>query len=463
MPQPPHHFRPTSLWTRLLAVIAPPVVHLRHGRYHGRPLHLGFDTGLSLVMLVLLVANIFIAVRPAPEPNSLQVSVSGPDQAISGTTSVFTLTIKNTGHRKLEHVTVRVVAPTIWSELTIRDRIAQDPETWTFGPIAAGQTVTSNLQATVIGTVGSVQTLRVIGSAFDGQQDMQTSARREVMLSATAIQLEIDTPSTLTVGVPADVQWTVRNTGSRTIDTAMADIAWPAGFTLVSAEPKLQTSRRWNIPALDPGATTVLRATLKPASVSQGKISADIFIRHDDMSAKQISRSVDVKSQAPLSSDDVASGDTKAAIVFATEAHYFTGAGIQLGYGPLPPVVGERTVYRVFWYIRSTRPTAGLTVTATLPDGVSWNAHQSVTRGQAMTYTGASRSVQWNVGAIDQADETVSGSFEVALVPTSAMVGRAATVLNLSSLTGLSEAIRAPAVTTAITDVPAKDRIVITH
>lgn len=117
------------------------------------------------------------------------------------------------------------------------------------------------------------------------------------------------------------------------------------------------------------------------------------------------------------------------------EARYFTEEGAPLGVGPLPPVAGKTTSYRMFWTIKKTlHPLENIQVTAVLPASVAWGASSSSQAG-TLSYDEATRTVTWSLNRLPEEVDELEASFEVQLTPTEFDVGRFAQLLGESRLT----------------------------
>src|SRR5690606_22306397 len=81
--------------------------------------------------------------------------------------------------------------------------------------------------------------------------------------------------------------------------------------------------------------------------------------------------------------------------------------------GPIPPVVGRTTSYRIQWSAQNTgNPASGMIVTATLPAYVDWDGDGS--GGGTWTYDSVSRTVEWRVASVPSGENAV-GTFGVSL------------------------------------------------
>lgn len=121
------------------------------------------------------------------------------------------------------------------------------------------------------------------------------------------------------------------------------------------------------------------------------------------------------------------------AAIFST-LRYFDDDGAPLGSGPLPPVVGDTTHYRATWTIASgLHGLNAVTVSATLPEGVTWDDFSTATSG-SMSYDASSRTVRWTTSSIPAGSATVTARFSVSITPTVADVGLAKTLVGKTVL-----------------------------
>lgn len=130
----------------------------------------------------------------------------------------------------------------------------------------------------------------------------------------------------------------------------------------------------------------------------------------------------------------------------ASEARYFTEEGAPLGTGPLPPVAGKTTSYRIFWSVNKTlHPLENLQVTAVLPASVAWGAASSSQAG-TLSYDDATRTVTWNLNRMPEDVDALEASFEIQLTPTEFDVGRFAQLLGESRLSATDPTVSEPLV-----------------
>jgi len=110
-------------------------------------------------------------------------------------------------------------------------------------------------------------------------------------------------------------------------------------------------------------------------------------------------------------------------------ARYYTTEGDQLGVGPLPPEVGKKTTYWVFWpVISGFNDLSQAGVRGVLPPNVSLTGKSTVNLGAAIKFNSITREISWEIGAMPKNQQAQAG-FEVAIIPTSNQQGLAVNLL----------------------------------
>lgn len=119
-----------------------------------------------------------------------------------------------------------------------------------------------------------------------------------------------------------------------------------------------------------------------------------------------------------------------------TFGRYHMPSGDQIGRGPTPPIVGERTTYWIFWSIKDTiSPLTGTRVTGTLAPSVQFTGRQSVSGGAPIVFDPQTREVFWQIPeTIHPSEKTVGGAFEVAITPTPEQGGTSPLILTSTTL-----------------------------
>ncbi len=121
-------------------------------------------------------------------------------------------------------------------------------------------------------------------------------------------------------------------------------------------------------------------------------------------------------------------------------ARYVTPSGDQIGRGPLPPRVGQKTSYWIFWNIDGTTNELNrVSISGTLPANVEYSGIDTSSEDGGVTYNAATNQISWNVSPVpptfDPTSRLFSVAFEVILTPTADQVGKTPILLQNINLT----------------------------
>ncbi len=128
----------------------------------------------------------------------------------------------------------------------------------------------------------------------------------------------------------------------------------------------------------------------------------------------------------------------------AAEAHYFNTDGIPVGSGPLPPVVGQATTYRVSWQLTNAlHDLSDLKLSARLPENVVWNGRSNVDAGD-LKFDAAHEKIIWTLNWLPTSIKDLRIDFDVAITPTGDQAGKVPTLIDASILEAMDKVTGAP-------------------
>lgn len=105
-------------------------------------------------------------------------------------------------------------------------------------------------------------------------------------------------------------------------------------------------------------------------------------------------------------------------------ARYTSEEGAPVGSGPLPPVVGSSTTYRIEWTLqKSLHELDRISVSANLPPAVLWGGEKEVGAGN-VDYDPDTKLVTWTINKMPEDVNDLLLSFDVILRPSEADLGR---------------------------------------
>ena len=125
----------------------------------------------------------------------------------------------------------------------------------------------------------------------------------------------------------------------------------------------------------------------------------------------------------------------KTAATLKTEARYYTDEYLKIGSGPLPPLVGAATSFRIFWQVDNTsNALKDVKVTTTLPSNVTWT-NKIQTFAGTLKYNAYNHQVTWTISSVSAYSfDTVKANFEISVTPTLTQVGEYLTLTQETTL-----------------------------
>jgi hypothetical protein len=114
---------------------------------------------------------------------------------------------------------------------------------------------------------------------------------------------------------------------------------------------------------------------------------------------------------------------------FDVYARYFDDENHAVGSGPLPPVIGQKTKYKIFWQIdNSLHEIKNVELKAKLPGYVKFEGNEKTSAGNL--FLNQSNEIVWQISRMPTSIDSSTSSFEISITPGSA---DALKILNLLS------------------------------
>lgn len=123
-------------------------------------------------------------------------------------------------------------------------------------------------------------------------------------------------------------------------------------------------------------------------------------------------------------------------------ARYFNDDNIAVGTGPLPPVVGQKTSFRIYWALaNSLNAVEDVEVSTILPKGIEWD-DKFLAKAGAMSYSAKNNKVTWTINNLpaNKNFEEVNVWFDVALIPTPQQERKLIILTDQTELTAIDSA-----------------------
>ncbi len=379
----------------------------------------------------------------------LSLSATGTDEMTPGDEASYLLSYENRSDQPLEHM--RLIVDPLDGLLPDGSDPKQDADValqWTFPKIEAHAKGTVKITGTFAATARGQKTLQAhMGFVGDnGLIDIaDANTTTNVLKSNLNLTLLVngsDKPPIVSFGDMLYFAVRYENAGDVSLKDVTLSAALPSepdGKTLldwVSLKDDLNGKRTgstivWTkkelpaLTALSPGdkgeidfSVPLIRAPFSDVKTSAYVVHAVASATIGKAGTVSGSRQVDT---TPL--DVTLQSDTS----FEAYGRYFTDDGTPVGSGPMPPQVGQKTVYRITWVIQnSLHELTDLTATTVLPQGVKWTGIDRQVDAGSLTFDETGRKATWRLNRMPTSVKAVTVNFDVEFSPEAEDAGKIA-------------------------------------
>lgn len=356
----------------------------------------------------------------SPQSSALAIETQLPDRLVSGQRISGEVRLENTGPVTFPEAAIRAVFPDGF-DLRQTSLAQREDNTWVVPQIEPGDELLIEYAGNLsIDNNEEAQFLFEPSFVFGDERFIQDTLEETVSTVPPPVDVSISgVPEVLTAGVsiPVTIEWTdqsdlaIKNAKIR-IEGATNEPEWDIDTPVVAGSREASL-----IPHA--GGGTERSAAFTPIIEFELEETGDPVTVVGATQERKITTSVSL----------------------GGFARYFTSAGDQLGRGPLPPQVGEETIYWVFINAQHTfNDVENAVLTAKLPSNVSWIDKQSVTKGSSVAYNAGSHSISWSIGNLEATlsnGSIAAASFALGITPSSDQAGSIPALLQNVRFEGL--------------------------
>lgn len=378
----------------------------------------------------------------------LSIEFPGPTNAVPGAATAVAVAVKNTSPTELKNL--KLIADPA-EDFTFQKAAPAPDESesqaWTLPVIAPGADTTVTVTGAFKGNPGETRELSFrVGVIEAGTFTLQNTAVATVTLVnpqfSLAVTLNGKTDGSVALGDQLTYEATYRNTS----DLVLTDVVITAQFSGTAFDwTKVETTPPANSTDAAKGkivwtkSELVALADLEPGVEGTLKISVPLvaILPGGKMTEKDVTLSSAWKAVTgkidSLGGPLEANSETLVTKIRTTaklkaEGRYYAEEGNALGSGPLPPVVGKTTSYRINWIIdNSVNDVTNATVKAVLPETAFWTGKVTTATTGTLFFYPATRTVIWTLSRIPSGTGTataeLSAEFELSVTPTASDVG----------------------------------------
>jgi hypothetical protein len=405
----------------------------------------------------------------------VSVSVTAPNEAISGEAVPLEVQIRSNATTPVENVVVQAQYPFGWSFSNATPRPSAGGTFWRLGTMAPGSVKTIHIQGSLDGQDGDQRVFRfLVGSNTD-----TTDTQVKVPFLTVPQTLVVHRPfisGVITVAgqsgknisvssgqkVSGSVTWQNNTPDPISNLQVLLTFEGPAldknsiqgdnGFYQSSNSSIIWSSvQESSLTSVAPGATGKLNFSFATLPVASGNVLITNPIININLAVQGVRESF---GGTPEQVSSAATAVVQLASQVSLAAQSFhSGSGAQ-NFGPIPPKAEVATSYTIIWTVKnSSNALANTAVSATLPPYVDFfQAPQS----SDVTYDEGSRTVKWNIGDVKAgagySSSAAQTSFQVTLHPSVSQVGQAPQLINEATLTGQDRFAQVP-VSTSVAPV----------
>lgn len=403
------------------------------------------------------------------------LSLDSVSEVSSGQELVFTLTLASNSPTALQGMLVEATYPQGFDFSGATPSPARGQNTWTISSLEPESEQTIEVRGVLTGGSEEARTVR-FSVGVPGERDpfslasVFATVAEEIRLTDPFIGLDVtvDGSRERTVSAAPDAVINV----SITFENTLSDAIYDGTIRAVLSGNGLNTQNirvsngffdsstrtiRWDaqdvqgLRELVPGARQNVRFTIHGADIDATRtpeVSFDV-----SASGRRVS-----ETRVPQDLTNLVSRTVRFASVASLSSQALYSIGPFSNSGPQPPRAEESTQYTITLRANNgSNALADARVSATLPSYVTWT--DTVTSGDAVSYSASTREVVWNIGDI-AAGASAEASFQVSFLPSVSQVGTLPTLIGeqhfraTDRFTGTVVRATARALTTRLSDDP---------
>jgi hypothetical protein len=381
--------------------------------------------------------------------STLEIDLQGPKKSLINQEVDYFIKLRNISQRPLGKIKVKAILPI---DLEIKE-IKPEPEeknTWIFEKIKSEEEREIKIRGVLGGLGGQEKELKIqAGLLVEDEFILQSEEHLVTFLYAP--RLSFDFTSSHQVAKWGDsIDYLVKFKNESNLE--MADLNFQ--FLVLNSQISFKSSKisdlelQWKreneiwkieinnleqIPALGllkpkEGGRINLKINLPEDpqiswqnEILKIKIEVEVVLPElENQKIKFTSKTIEIKIQSKL--------------LLRAEARYYDDNYQIIGAGPLPPKVGQKTLYRIYWFLENTtNEVKNIQIKASLPQEVSFLSLPSTGPG-ILSFDPISREVTWSIDKISPWQTDFQAAFQISLEPTVDQVGKTLVLLGPTTL-----------------------------
>ncbi len=376
----------------------------------------------------------------------LGLALTGPTQLAPGATGAWTVAYSNTSDHDLPEVQINATYPDGFTVISTNPAAQEKSAVWKIDVVKQGAQGTITIAGKVDGNIGDTLPLQVSVGLRNSTNtiDLQDEQSLLIILVKTGVTTTVavnGSTDPVVIGPGEMLNYSVRVLNSSDLELTNATVTVKlegAALDLTKLANDSKGLVKDNVLTWTKDQLAAL-ASLKPAQVVT--ISFAVGAKSTLTVATDADRDPHVTATINVTAPGLATNTntttppstvvvSKLSTVLAlkAEARYYDTSGQAIGSGPLPPKVGQTTVYRVTWTITNTTSDANnLVVSARLPNTTLWTGQNLNRDAGDLVFDPDSRMVRWTLNTVPAGTggrlAALTASFDLSITPTADQVG----------------------------------------
>lgn len=256
----------------------------------------GFIIAGSLVLFILLLWGFFKFRQASFSQDRVEVSLSGPQEAMSGKSLTYAIKYKNNNRATLKNAVLKINFP---KNFIPENNLGFSPEgsssvVLNLGDIAGKKEGAVEFKGKIFSPKGALIYLKAeinyTPSSLGGQ--FVSQSQLSVAVQSSPVKLEMSAPQNLANGDAIDYQINYQNDGEKEIARMKVAMEYPEGFVFSKAEPlNSEGNNFWDIGTLVPGQSGKIvvsgklsgeRNYIRTAKAYIGVMDGEDFVIYDE-------------------------------------------------------------------------------------------------------------------------------------------------------------------------------------
>lgn len=371
----------------------------------------------------------------------LVTTLEVPATMTNGAEQDFIVTVENRGESpaeramlSLENVTGLIILS------TTKTPMVGEPDDLSLGTLPPRARVTVTVHGRVLDVTDAQRTILAQTSFHAHDLPVLTEpAQATYTVRAPELTLTIDAPANEESTIPFLVAVRLTNATAAAMQNIRLRVRIPDNLTLVQIDPPAAPNRQpltWTFVELPMNKEVTMTLTVVGQTDVHTLATIQASVQKETATLQTAQQNVLLAPAPTVTTIAQTTADASSILRFAAEARYTSAAGVQFGYGPVPPKVGKTTGYRVFWTISQPgRLFTNVAVKATLPASADWAGNVSTTAGAGPVFDPVAHIITWQVGELAADQTNASASFDLRITPRKDDVGTTVRLLEPTRLT----------------------------